>query len=413
MTLHVKNDEGGAWEVVGTPISPGHHWGALEANGHNQYNPNNNGTNLLGKFYYTQNAQNWFTGLYNGNYHDISGNGPYTFVINSNYPIDTESFVLSVGKIGEMYDASNAYTIQWENNNKTAKVTFDELKAVNQIGSAFAATYYVITNTINDEIIIESYAEDDSGQTLGDKTTASETYYLTSSGSFLPHIITKDKTIYTTDPALDLKSIVSAFDQIDGDISQNVQIIDDNNFDQSKPGVYKIKYRVSNSFGEVAEGISTVTVIENKVFIEAHDSTINVGDEWKPEDNFDSATDKDGNPVDFSRVTVTGTVNTTNPGKYEIIYEFNGVSKTITVTVLGITLEPTPNIDSNHNHPNIRKQDKNINPLVESNNIKKAPSDVLPNTGETSEQLLTLFGFLSLILGVLWFFSTKNRKTNK
>lgn len=58
MILHVKNSGGGSWAIVGTPTTPGNHWGSLEANGHNLYKPNNNGTNLPGKFYYIQNAQN-------------------------------------------------------------------------------------------------------------------------------------------------------------------------------------------------------------------------------------------------------------------------------------------------------------------------------------------------------------------
>ncbi|WP_285017235.1 bacterial Ig-like domain-containing protein, partial [Lactococcus garvieae] len=336
MTLHVKNSNGGSWAVVGTPTSPGHHWGAIEANGHGVYNPNNNGTDLPGKFYYTHNAQNWFSGLFNGNYTPVSGKGPYTFIINSNYPIDTESFILSAGKIGAMSDGMSSYNIQWENDNKTVKITFDDLKATGQMGSALAATYYGLTNTINDEVSIESYAVDNSGSLIGTKSTATGTYYPTSSGSFLPSITAVDKTVYTSDAALDLKSLASAHDQIDGDISQNIKVIDSGGFDQSKPGIYTIKYQVSNSFGEIAETTATVTVIEDKTTISAYDSTIYVGDAWKPEDNFDNAVDKEGNPVDFSQVKVSGTVDNTKPGKYDITYTFDGVSKTITVTVLDI-----------------------------------------------------------------------------
>ena len=486
MILHVKNSGGGSWAIVGTPTTPGNHWGSLEANGHNLYKPNNNGTNLPGKFYYTQNAQNWFTGLFNGNYHNIVGGGPYTFIINSNYPIDTESLVLSAGKIGDMYDASDDYTIQWENNNKTAKITFEELKATGQMGSALAATYYVLTDTINDEVNIESYAIDASNNVLGSKSTAKGTYYPTSSGSFLPSITTEDRTVYTTDPALDLKSLVKAFDQVDGDISQNVQIVDNNNFDQTKPGVYKIKYSVSNSFGETAEGIATVTVIESKTSIDAHDSTIYVGDAWKAEDNFDSATDKDGNsidfskvnvigtvdntrpgkydityefngvsktvtvtvlpvqtsidahdstiyvgdawkaednfdsatdkdgnPIDFSKVNVTGTVDNTKPGKYDITYEFNGVSKTVTVTVLEKLIPSVPDIDSSDNNSNNIVLNNNINGKTENINIDETSSNILPRTGETSEKTLTLFGILLSLLGAMWFFIVKKRKSEQ
>ncbi|MBC1376843.1 DUF5011 domain-containing protein, partial [Listeria sp. FSL L7-1699] len=63
------------------------------------------------------------------------------------------------------------------------------------------------------------------------------------------------------------------------------------------------------------------------------DSTFYSGDDWKAEDNFISATDKDFNLIDFPLVTVTGSVDTTTPGKYEITYSVNGLTTTITVTV--------------------------------------------------------------------------------
>ncbi|WP_301405448.1 BspA family leucine-rich repeat surface protein, partial [Enterococcus entomosocium] len=48
--------------------------------------------------------------------------------------------------------------------------------------------------------------------------------------------------------------------------------------------------------------------------VKVHDSTLYIGTEWKAEDNFDSAIDKDGNPVDFADVTVEGTVDTSKTG---------------------------------------------------------------------------------------------------
>ncbi|WP_276420130.1 MucBP domain-containing protein, partial [Lactococcus garvieae] len=56
---------------------------------------------------------------------------------------------------------------------------------------------------------------------------------------------------------------------------------------------------------------STVTV---------HDSELIVGDTWEPEDNFDSATDYDGNAVPFSHITVDGSVDTSKVGTYKITY---------------------------------------------------------------------------------------------
>ncbi|NSN15894.1 bacterial Ig-like domain-containing protein, partial [Enterococcus faecalis] len=46
-----------------------------------------------------------------------------------------------------------------------------------------------------------------------------------------------------------------------------------------------------------------------------------------------SALDKDGNEIDFSKITVSGEVDTTKPGEYPITYSYEGISTTITVTV--------------------------------------------------------------------------------
>ncbi|NBK03584.1 bacterial Ig-like domain-containing protein, partial [Listeria monocytogenes] len=66
------------------------------------------------------------------------------------------------------------------------------------------------------------------------------------------------------------------------------------------------------------------------------DSTLYIGTEWKASDNFDSAIDKDGNPVDFKDVTVEGTVDTTKAGTYEVTYSYDGVTSKATITVKAI-----------------------------------------------------------------------------
>ncbi|NSU36198.1 bacterial Ig-like domain-containing protein, partial [Enterococcus faecalis] len=53
--------------------------------------------------------------------------------------------------------------------------------------------------------------------------------------------------------------------------------------------------------------------------LQVKDSTIYVGDSWKPEDNFVSATDKTGQDVPFEKIDVQGTVNVDKIGDYEIV----------------------------------------------------------------------------------------------
>ncbi|EHD1395372.1 BspA family leucine-rich repeat surface protein [Listeria monocytogenes] len=68
--------------------------------------------------------------------------------------------------------------------------------------------------------------------------------------------------------------------------------------------------------------------------VNVQDSVLMVGDIWNPEDNFLSALDNAENSVDFKDITVTGSVDTTQPGLYTVMYSYGSVTSTATVTVL-------------------------------------------------------------------------------
>ncbi|EKZ4336023.1 BspA family leucine-rich repeat surface protein [Listeria monocytogenes] len=67
--------------------------------------------------------------------------------------------------------------------------------------------------------------------------------------------------------------------------------------------------------------------------VNVQDSTLMVGDAWNPVDNFVSA-DNTGNPVGFNAITVTGSVDTTQPGLYPVDYSYGNMTSTATITVL-------------------------------------------------------------------------------
>ncbi|HCV2828534.1 TPA: BspA family leucine-rich repeat surface protein [Listeria monocytogenes] len=68
--------------------------------------------------------------------------------------------------------------------------------------------------------------------------------------------------------------------------------------------------------------------------VDVQDSVLMVGDTWNPEDNFLSALDNAENPVDFKDITVTGSVDTTQPGVTTVDYSYGGMTSTATITVL-------------------------------------------------------------------------------
>jgi LPXTG-motif cell wall-anchored protein len=118
--------------------------------------------------------------------------------------------------------------------------------------------------------------------------------------------------------------------------------------DETKPGTYDVTYSYTDEFGNVVSDTITITVVASPASVEGHDSTVVAGPDkqWNPADNFDGATDAEGNPVDLKDVTVDGTVDETKAGTYNVTYTYtdefgNVVSDTVTVTVL----ESEANVD--------------------------------------------------------------------
>ncbi|MBC1910187.1 bacterial Ig-like domain-containing protein, partial [Listeria innocua] len=74
--------------------------------------------------------------------------------------------------------------------------------------------------------------------------------------------------------------------------------------------------------------------VEKSAQLNVKDSTLMQGDTWNASDNFLDATDDAGNPVAFQDITVTGSVDTTQPDVYKADYSYDGVTSTATITVL-------------------------------------------------------------------------------
>ncbi|MBC6168111.1 DUF5011 domain-containing protein, partial [Listeria booriae] len=109
---------------------------------------------------------------------------------------------------------------------------------------------------------------------------------------------------------------------------EDVKVTEKPTVDTNKAGAYKVTY----SYDGTSKTI-TLTVKEVKTAVNAHDSVIYLDEAWTAADNFDNARDKDGNPVAFADVQVTGTVDTSKAGTYPITYTYDNVSTTIQVKV--------------------------------------------------------------------------------
>ena len=141
-------------------------------------------------------------------------------------------------------------------------------------------------------------------------------------------VVAKDSTIYVGDEWAAADNFVSATDKA-GNAVELADLEVSGNVDTTTAGSYQVTYRN----GE-AEATATITVLADQSTVKAKDSTIYVGDEWAAADNFISATDKAGNAVELADLEVSGNVDTTTAGSYQVAYRNGEAEATATIKVL-------------------------------------------------------------------------------
>ncbi|MGG5372770.1 MucBP domain-containing protein [Enterococcus sp. AZ196] len=183
------------------------------------------------------------------------------------------------------------------------------------------------------------------------------TFYAISAGTYL-HQFTVQHT--TLSPGLIIKYVDESGDRIrenqtiTGNVGESYDTTTEN-YQLTIPGYSLDQDQLpSNATGELTADPQTVTYVykRNSAILNAHDSTIYVGDAWKFEDNFDGGTDPYGQPITINDVQTEGSVDNTKVGKYKITYTYNRVPNrswtgdhaeaTATVTVIDPEKEAKP-----------------------------------------------------------------------
>ena len=137
-------------------------------------------------------------------------------------------------------------------------------------------------------------------------------------------------------------SEVSAKDHEDGDITNNIEMIE-NTVDTSKAGVYKVVYKVTDSQGASKTKEIKVNVVQglvgmNKVpEITASDVEIKVGEKFNPLSEVSAKDHEDGNITNKIEI-IENTVDTSKAGLYKVVYKVTDsqgatANKTINITV--------------------------------------------------------------------------------
>ncbi|EGO5800397.1 fibrinogen-binding MSCRAMM adhesin Fss2 [Enterococcus faecalis] len=228
----------------------------------------------------------------------------------------------------------------------------------------------------------------------------------------------KDTTIYVGDSWKPEENFVSATDKTGQDVPFE-KITVSGQVDTSKAGIYPIIYSY-----EGKEEIANVTVKADQSKLEVKDTTIYVGDSWKPEDNFVSATDRDGHAISFDKVQVKGEVDTKKTGEYQISYTTEPVNETkpavqsrlfsmfsnetprqltTVATVHVIDRNPTPLPDKNEN--NQTSSSTNQTTIKRSQYVthivKPDKQGRYPKTGEQTNGLYRVLGLVVLLIVII------------
>lgn len=156
------------------------------------------------------------------------------------------------------------------------------------------------------------------------------TFYAISSGTYL-HQFTIQHT--TASPGVTVNYVDEDGDYIhpaqtfEGNVGDAYDVTTDT-YQLEIPGYVLDQERFpSNSSGTLTADLQTVTYVykQNKAILKAHDSTIYVGDDWTPKDNFDGGTNWLGDPISFEEIAFEDNVDTSKVGKYEVTYTYSRV----------------------------------------------------------------------------------------
>ena len=228
----------------------------------------------------------------------------------------------------------------------------------------------------------------------------------------------KDTTIYVGDKWEAEDNFVSATDKTGQDVPFE-KITVSGQVDNTKAGVYPIVYSC-----EGKEETAHVTVKPDQSKLEVKDTTIYVGDSWKPEDNFVSATDRDGHAISFDKVQVKGEVDTKKTGEYQISYTTEPVNETkpavqsrlfsmfsnetprqltTVATVHVIDRNPTPLPDKNENNQTSSSTNQTTikSSQYVTHIVKPDKQGRYPKTGEQTNGLYRVLGLVVLLIVII------------
>ena len=183
-----------------------------------------------------------------------------------------------------------------------------------------------------------------------------------------------------------------------------------------------------------AEATATIKVLADQTTVTVKDTVIYVGDSWTGKDNFVSATDRDGQKLEFDQIILNGSVDTKKVGTYQVDYSVIlanskessslfarlfgtndqlAVTATATIKVIEKSNDQTEDNDQPNQHDDKNKPADHSKTEQQIKATVKDQKRVLPKTGSTINQSYSLIGVSIVAIAGALFYRRKRIKDNK
>ena len=150
-------------------------------------------------------------------------------------------------------------------------------------------------------------------------------------------VIAGPKTTWSLNDSVDWSTSLAA----DGTLltaAQRQRVTVDGTLNLRRAGNYPLTLSYMDRAGNLITVTTSIDVLASQAQLQVRDSQLTVGNTWAAQDNFERATDAQGQALTLADIAVDGTVNTQRAGQYTLAYRYtdvagNQLTKTAVVTV--------------------------------------------------------------------------------
>ncbi|WP_265477577.1 bacterial Ig-like domain-containing protein [Lactiplantibacillus plantarum] len=151
-------------------------------------------------------------------------------------------------------------------------------------------------------------------------------------------VIAGPKTTWSLNDSVDWSTSLAA----DGTLltaAQRQRVTVDSTLNLRRASNYPLTLSYMDRAGNLITVTTSINVLASQAQLQVRDSQLTVGNAWTAQDNFERATDAQGQALTLADIAVDGTVNTQRAGQYTLTYHYtdvagNQLTKTAVVTVV-------------------------------------------------------------------------------